>query len=98
MLRALLLAVVALGTNAAFAGAPQAQSREDALAIVARTARAHGYELRHYELSTSSHELSEDGTEWSFHYACIPAPVSADCRFLVTVNRLTGFATFLPGE
>ena len=98
MLRTSLLAVVALVINAGFAGAPQAQSREEALAVVARTARAHGFELKHYELSTSSHELSEDGTEWSFHYACIPAPVSPGCRFLVTVNRLTGFATFLPRE
>ena len=98
MLRTSLIALVALGIEPALADAPQAQSREDALAVIARTASAHGYELKHYALSTSSHELSEDGKEWSFHYECIPPPVSPGFRFLVTVSRLTGVPTFMPGE
>ena len=97
MLRILALAV-ALTTSSLPAGAPGLLSREQALAIVASSAKANGYELKNYKLSTFPRELSKDGKEWTFNYECTPPPIAPGCFFFVTVNRESGAVKFMPGE
>jgi hypothetical protein len=80
------------------ADSPQGLSREDALAVVAISAKYHGYELKNYKRSTYPLELSKDGKEWTFYYECTPPPVSPGCHFFVSVQRETGAVKFYHGE
>ena len=78
--------------------AAQPLSREDALAIVAQSAKSNGYDLKKYKLSTFPRELSNDGKEWTFYYQCTPPPIAPGCFFFATVRRETGVVKFAPGE
>ena len=98
MLRILAVAIIGLAARSSFADTPQGLSRKDALDIVVSSARAHGYVLKDYKLSTFPRELSKDEKEWTFYYECTPPPVRPGCFFFVTVNRVSGIATFMPGE
>ena len=98
MLRIFVLTVIALAPWSSFVGTPQSLSRQDALAIVVSSAKAHGYELKNYKLSTFPRELSKNGNEWTFYYECTPPPVRPGCHFFVTVNRTNGLVQFAPGE
>jgi len=98
MLRVLAFAFVGFAVSSGQADTLQGLSREDALAIVVSSAKAHGYDLKNYKRSTFPFELSKDGKEWTFYYLCTPPPVRPGCDLVVTLQRNTGAVRFSKGE
>jgi len=87
-----------LSSSSALAGDESSLSREKALAIAKKTAKARGIHLERYKLEAFPRELSKDGKEWTFFFQCTPQPIPPGCHFWVSVDRSTGAATYLPGE
>jgi hypothetical protein len=92
----LLLSV--LSCSSAFAEGQSKLSRESALVIAKKAAKAHGINLKQYKLGVLPRELSENNKGWTFFFECTPQPIPPGCHFFVSVNRSTGVADYSPGE
>lgn len=70
--------------------------REEALDIAERRISEKEVDLREYRIRMDGEELSEDGNKWLFLFEC--REWRPGCHFLVTVDRRSAQAEFIPGE